>query len=65
MEYLINKGYEKGLNICFNVSPFEKKLLSLPLEKCKYIIVNEIKETALVDKAEDTNPQQLIGSAIS
>lgn len=60
MEYLINKGYEKGLNICFNVSPFEKKLLSLPLEKCKYIIVNEIEGAALVDKAEDTDPQQLM-----
>ncbi len=53
IEYLINKGYEKGLKICFNPSPFTKDILKLPLEKISYFFVNEV-EAAQISEAEDT-----------
>lgn len=60
IEYMINKAYEKGLIICFNVSPFNESLLKLPLDKCSFLIVNEIEGSALVNKSEDTDPYELI-----
>ncbi|MGD1817031.1 MAG: ribokinase [Pleomorphochaeta sp.] len=53
IEYLINKGYEKGLKICFNPSPFTKDILKLPLEKISYFFVNEV-EAAQISETEDT-----------
>lgn len=54
IEYLINKGYEKGLIICFNPSPFTDNILSFPLEKVSYFFVNEI-EAAQITKTNNTN----------
>ena len=64
IEYLINEGYKKGLKICFNVSPFVPALLDLPLEKCSYLIVNEIEGSSIVDMSADSVPEDLI-SALS
>lgn len=60
IEYLINKAYEKGLKTCFNVSPFTAELLKLPLEKCAFLIVNEIEGSAMVGESSDADPYLLI-----
>ncbi len=60
IEYMINKAYEHGMKVCFNVSPFTTELLKLPLEKCAYLIVNEIEGAAMVDMPEDTDPYVLL-----
>ena len=64
IEYLINEGFKKGLKICFNVSPFVPSLLNLPLEKCSYLIVNEIEGSSIVGMDPDSKPEDLI-SALS
>ncbi|MGN1282087.1 MAG: ribokinase [Succinivibrio sp.] len=60
IEYMINAAYERGLKVCFNVSPFTKSLLELPLEKCAFLIVNEIEGSSMVGMSEDTDPYVLI-----
>lgn len=58
--YMIKKAHEKGLIICFNVSPFSSELLSLPLSLCSYLIVNEIEGAAMVNMDPDSDPYELI-----
>lgn len=60
IRYMIDKAYERGMKVCFNVSPFTDELLKLPLEKCAYLIVNEIEGAAMVGVSEDTDPYELI-----
>ncbi|MBP7276603.1 MAG: ribokinase, partial [Succinivibrio sp.] len=60
IECMINKAYEKGLKVCFNVSPYSDELLKLPLGKCSYLIVNEIEGSSMVSKPADTDPYELI-----
>ncbi len=48
VEYIINKGYEKGLIICFNPSPFTDEILKLPLEKISYFFVNEVEAAQII-----------------
>lgn len=59
IEYMINSAYKRGLNVCFNVSPFTDSLLDLPLEKCAFLIVNEIEGSSMVGMSEDTDPYVL------
>jgi ribokinase len=60
IRYIIDKAYEVGMKICFNVSPFTTELLKLPLEKCAYLIVNELEGAAMVDMPDNTDPYVLI-----
>ena len=60
IRYMIEKAYEKGMKVCFNVSPFTTELLKLPLDKCAYLIVNEIEGAAMADMPDDTDPYVLL-----
>ncbi|WP_294566326.1 ribokinase [uncultured Succinatimonas sp.] len=60
IEYLIKSAAAKGMKVCFNVSPFTTQLLTLPLDKCAYLIVNEIEGSSMVNMPEDTDPYILI-----
>ncbi len=60
IDYLINRGAEKKLKICFNVSPFTPELLQLPLNKCSFLIFNEIEGAAIISKNPDLSPYVLI-----
>ncbi len=60
IEYVIRRGYECGLKVCFNVSPFTADLLKLPLELCSLLIVNEIEGGAMVSMSPDSDPYALI-----
>ena len=62
IKYLIEQASAKGMKVCFNVSPFTKTLLELPLEKCAFLIVNEIEGSAMVDMSEDSEPYAIMES---
>ena len=58
--YLINKASILGLKVCFNVSPFTKDLLNLPIHLCAFLIVNEIEGAAMVDADATCDPYELL-----
>jgi Sugar kinases, ribokinase family len=47
-DYIISSAYDHGVPVAFNVSPLDGKALGCPIEKVKYIIVNELEGKALV-----------------
>ncbi len=54
LDYIIEKGYEKGMVIALNPSPMDKNLLRCDLEKVSYFIMNEI-EAAAISGCRDTD----------
>ncbi len=46
---IFDTALKKGLKICFNPSPFEESLLSLPLEKTDLVILNEVEMGQLLE----------------
>ena len=60
IEHLMRSGAQRGLKVCFNVSPFTQQLLSLPLELCAFLIVNEIEGSAMVDMSADSDPYAIM-----
>lgn len=42
IDRMIREGYERGMKIVFNPSPFEPKLLELELDKVNWFILNEV-----------------------
>lgn len=53
LDYIIEKGYEKGMIIALNPSPMDKNLLRCDLGKVSYFIMNEI-EAAAISGCRDT-----------
>lgn len=45
--YIMDKAYEKGIDIVLNPSPYDEIIKTLPLEKVKYFIINEIEGARL------------------
>ena len=42
IDYIIDRAYEKGLMIALNAAPMNDKVLTYPLEKLTWLIVNEV-----------------------
>ncbi|MCR5084107.1 MAG: ribokinase [Succinivibrionaceae bacterium] len=60
LEYIIPAAAERGIKPCFNVSPYDDCLLSLPLNRCAYLLVNEIEGAGLAHVAPDAlGPREL------
>lgn len=55
--YLIDKAYDKGMQIILNPSPVTKELLSYPFHKISLLILNEVEGKALCDRSE---PEEMI-----
>lgn len=53
--YIIDRAYEKGLQIALNAAPMNSKVLEYPLEKLTWLVVNEVegKQIAGCEKDED------------
>lgn len=53
--YIIERAYEKGLQVALNAAPMNEKVLSYPLDKLSWLIVNEVegKQIAGCDRDED------------
>lgn len=56
---IINAGYERGMEIVFNPSPFSAEILSYPLEKINWFVVNEIEAQELTGEHE---PEKILGA---
>lgn len=54
VDYLIDKGAERGLKVCINASPINENLAGCSLEKCSLIAVNELEAAALTEQ----NPEE-------
>jgi ribokinase len=42
LDFIITRAKQKGLRIAFNPSPFDFRILDLPLEEADYLIFNEV-----------------------
>lgn len=49
LDFIIMKAKKKGMKICLNPSPFEKELLSLPLEEVDLLVLNEVEMQQLME----------------
>ncbi len=58
--YLIAQGASRGLQVCFNVSPFTPDLLQLPLERCHLLVVNEIEGSAMAGLSPQDEPEVIL-----
>lgn len=62
LDYLMEKAYDRGLSIALNPSPFNDALLSCPLDKVEYFILNEIEGNQISDKTE---PKEIIDTIMT
>ena len=46
--YLMEKGRERGMTVCFNASPFEKSVLDYPMDLVDILVVNETEAEGVV-----------------
>lgn len=58
VSYIINSAYDKGIEIIFNPSPFDDKILSFPLQKISWFVVNETEAKELTGESE---PSKILG----
>ena len=49
LEYIIKKGFEKGLQIVFNPAPFASELKNIDLKCISYLVVNEVEAKGFYD----------------
>lgn len=52
LPYLVDKAYEKGLDIAFNPSPMDSYVLEVDLSKVSFFLVNEIEAEAISNKVD-------------
>lgn len=57
LRYLMERAHEAGLRLIFNPSPFEKCLLSYPLDYVDYFVVNEVEGHQFSGKTE---PEEIL-----
>lgn len=60
LEYLLKRGSELGFKIAFNVSPFSEDLLDLPLEKCAWLLVNEVEAAGIAHMEPNASATELL-----
>lgn len=58
LSFIMDKAQEIGMKIVFNPSPFEKKLLDLPLGKVDLFILNEIECQELTSESDFEKMQE-------
>ncbi|MCL2208989.1 MAG: ribokinase [Treponema sp.] len=54
---IMERAKKQKMRICFNPSPFNEKIASLPLHTVDWLFVNEIEGAALAKLPPDTEPQ--------
>ncbi|WMJ24113.1 ribokinase [Paludicola sp. MB14-C6] len=57
LEYIIDQASKKGMQIAFNPSPFDRNIVSLPLNKVNIFLLNEIEGAEL---SNELSPQAII-----
>ena len=54
LPYIVNKSYEKGLQIALNPSPYNRNLKDISLEHIRWFILNEIEGKELTGASDPT-----------
>lgn len=62
--YLIQKAYEKGLQVWFNPAPFSEAVRSYPVELCSVIAVNEIEGMELAQLNTDASFKEILEALV-
>ena len=62
VDIIMNKAYEKGLDIALNPSPINDKLKQYPLEKVRWLLLNEIEGYELTG---ETDPDHICAELLS
>lgn len=57
MPYIVNKGYEKGMKIILNPSPFNEKLKEVDMKKISIFLLNEVEGEQITGFK---NPEEII-----
>lgn len=60
-DYIIDKAHSLGIPIAMNAAPMDEKVLSYPLEKLSWLIVNEIEGCALAMCDNDEDILDILG----
>lgn len=60
--YIIDQAHARGLRIAFNAAPIGEEVLSYPIEKLEWLIVNEIEGGAL---AREHEPDRILDALIT
>ncbi len=55
IDYLIERGYEKGMHIVLNPSPINEKIFECDLGKVEYLVLNEIEAGDILERADQKN----------
>ena len=63
LDLIVNKALDIGMHICFNIAPFSKEAMSLPLDKMDLLVVNEIEGAGLAGSDSKDN-DEIISSLI-
>lgn len=53
LDYLIDAAYQKKMKIVLNPSPVHEKLINIGLNKCSYLILNEVEGQALSGETQN------------
>lgn len=62
ISYIIDKAYEKNINIIFNPSPIKDNLKDINLNKINYFVINELEGQTLSNK---NTPREILDTLIS
>lgn len=60
-DYIIEKAYSRGIPVAMNAAPMDDKVLSYPIEKLSWLIVNEIEGCALAECDSDEDILGILG----
>ena len=60
LPYMVDKAYEKGMQIALNPSPINENLKTIPMDLIDYFILNEI-EGKEISGAESEEPETIMG----
>lgn len=60
LAFIMQTAAQRGMTIAFNVSPFRKELLELPLHLCTYLLVNEVEAAGIAGCSPDAAPEVLL-----
>jgi len=60
LKQIMESAKKQGMRICFNPSPYNENILSLPLNLANWLFVNEIEGAALSGMQQGTNPETIL-----
>ncbi|MCL2602829.1 MAG: PfkB family carbohydrate kinase, partial [Treponema sp.] len=61
---IIRTANERGMQVCFNPSPYNEKIEALPLEMVNLFFVNEIEGAALARLSSDVAPDAILNQLV-